>query len=161
MKKGLILTILATVLATGTFTSNTYAKENKKSGAVRTAAVKKSVPELVVQNSRSLVGVPYRFGGNNTRGFDCSGFVSYTLNISGYDVPRYTAYDYWTKFKRTSTPQPGDLVLFKNTYKAGPSHVGIYIGGDKFVHSASNRGVIVSDLDERYYQNHFLGFVEL
>ncbi|MDF2608158.1 MAG: hypothetical protein K0S34_2354 [Bacillales bacterium] len=177
MKKGIKLTIVATFIALATFTSNAYAEENTrlvdsnkggqavrlaaKKPVVKKTAVKKSVPTEVIETAQSLVGVPYRFGGNSTKGFDCSGFVSYVLNTSGYDFPRYTAYDYWTKFKRLNTPQPGDLVLFKNTYKAGPSHVGIYIGDNKFIHSASGKGVVVNNLSERYYRQHFLGYVNM
>jgi cell wall-associated NlpC family hydrolase len=94
-----------------------------------------------------LRGTPYRFGGNNPTGFDCSGFVRYVFAQFGYQLPR----EVQAQFK-TGRPidrdeiQPGDLVFFETVSK-GASHVGIALGNDEFVHAPSSRGVVRT---ERY-----------
>ena len=105
------------------------------------------------------IGEPYRFGGVSPRGWDCSGFVygmfKRYLNIT---VPRNTEglYSASMSIKRKNT-RPGDLVFFKIDSKK-PSHVGIYVGKNRFVHASTSSGVIVSALDEDYYEESFLGF---
>ena len=94
-----------------------------------------------------LRGTPYRFGGNDPTGFDCSGFVRYVFAQFGYQLPR----EVQAQFK-TGRPiareeiQPGDLVFFETVSK-GASHVGIALGNDEFVHAPSSRGVVRT---ERY-----------
>ena len=94
-----------------------------------------------------LRGTPYRFGGNDPTGFDCSGFVRYVFAQVGHQLPR----DVQAQFKagRPITReeiQPGDLVFFETVSK-GASHVGIALGNDEFVHAPSSRGVVRT---ERY-----------
>ena len=94
-----------------------------------------------------LRGTPYRLGGNDPTGFDCSGFVRYVFAQFGYQLPR----EVQAQFK-TGRPiardeiQPGDLVFFETVSK-GASHVGIALGNDEFVHAPSSRGVVRT---ERY-----------
>lgn len=105
----------------------------------------------------NYIGVPYRWGGTSPNGFDCSGFTSYTYKQAGMTLPRTTA-DQYAKGQPVSkwNLQEGDLVFF-STYKAGASHVGISLGGDKFVHASSSKGVTVSSLSESYYTNTYIG----
>jgi cell wall-associated NlpC family hydrolase len=94
-----------------------------------------------------LRGTPYRMGGNDPAGFDCSGFVRYVFAKAGYQLPREVQAQY--KAGRAITRdeiQPGDLVFFETVSK-GASHVGIALGGDEFVHAPSSRGVVRT---ERY-----------
>jgi cell wall-associated NlpC family hydrolase len=109
----------------------------------------------------SLVGSPYRLGGASPEsGLDCSGFVGHVFKqITGLQLPRDSQ-----SISNTTQPlaqnelQPGDLVFF-NTLNRTFSHVGIYLGEDRFVHAASSRtgAVMVSSLSERYWQDRFDG----
>lgn len=110
----------------------------------------------IVSNALALKGTPYMYGGASPAGFDCSGFVQYVFNQSGKDMSRSTL----SQFAETTTvsdPQVGDLVFFANTYRAGISHVGIYIGNNEFVHSGGAKAEVRS-LDESYWKQHFHSF---
>lgn len=88
-------------------------------------------------------------------GFDCSGFIQYIFRQNGVSVPR-TASEQWNKGTSVSSPSVGDVVFFE-TYKAGPSHNGIYIGDNKFIHAGSSRGVEVADMNNSYWKPRYLG----
>ncbi|MBI3430776.1 MAG: C40 family peptidase [Hydrogenophilales bacterium] len=109
----------------------------------------------------SLVGSPYRLGGSSPdTGLDCSGFVDHVFRqITGINLPR----DSWAISEATqpldqSDLQPGDLVFF-NTLNHAFSHVGIYLGDDRFVHATSSRtgSVMISRLSDRYWHERFDG----
>jgi cell wall-associated NlpC family hydrolase len=109
----------------------------------------------------SLVGSPYRLGGNSPEtGLDCSGFVAYVFRqITGLLLPRDSrAISEATQPLAQNELQPGDLVFF-NTLNRTFSHVGIYLGEDRFVHASSSRTgtVMVSSLSERYWHDRFDG----
>ncbi|GGJ63873.1 cell wall-associated NlpC family hydrolase [Anoxybacillus voinovskiensis] len=110
----------------------------------------------IVAFSKQYVGVPYKWGGKTPKGFDCSGFVTYVYQEFGVSLPR-TAEEQYRRGKKVSKEElaVGDLVFF-TTYKKTASHTGIYIGDDKFIH-ASDKGVIISDLDESYWRKTYLG----
>ncbi len=116
--------------------------------------------KAVVNYAMTLRGKPYRWGKESPReGFDCSGFVQHVYSRYGVRLPRTARQmaDHLLKIDQRAR-QPGDLVFF-NTTGEPFSHVGIYVGGDAFVHSSSVRGrVIVSALSGRYWLQHFLGF---
>ncbi|MBY6037117.1 peptidoglycan-binding protein [Fictibacillus nanhaiensis] len=109
----------------------------------------------VIANAAELMGVPYQWGGTTTKGFDCSGFIQYIFAKEGVQLPRTTA-QMWNETTPVSEPVVGDLVFFE-TYTAGPSHLGIYIGNNQFVHSGSSTGVTISNLDYKYWQDRYLG----
>lgn len=114
----------------------------------------------VVQAACAFRGTRYVMGGTSRSGFDCSGFVRYILGAaSGVALPRTATEQYYHGSKISNCQlQPGDLVFFKNTYKHGISHVGIYVGGGKFVHAAnSHKGVRMDHLSDSYYQSHYAG----
>ncbi|WOV88240.1 NlpC/P60 family protein [Sporosarcina oncorhynchi] len=142
-------------------------KVNGKSGwALSTLLTTKSVStknvasaDNVVQTATGLTGIPYRFGGTTTKGFDCSGFVQYAFKKSGKTVPRDTLGQF-AKSTKVSNPQPGDLVFFKNTYRTGISHVGIYVGNNKFVHAGGKKSQVVS-LNNSYWKTKFHSFKRL
>jgi len=135
------------------------AKSNPKSVQVAASPqqqVSRSDSSALVNNARSLVGVPYVFGGTSRSGFDCSGYTQYVFKGSGISLPRTAAeqFNVGSSVNRSQL-HLGDLVFF-STYASGASHVGIYIGGGSFVH-ASNSGVRTSSLSDSYYAPRYLG----
>ncbi len=114
----------------------------------------------VVMAAYALRGSRYVMGGTSRSGFDCSGFVRYVLSTTdGVSVPRTAAAQYYHGLPvPVQNMEPGDLVFFKNTYKHGISHVGIYAGQGKFIHAAnSHKGVRMDLLNAPYYWSHFAG----
>ena len=112
----------------------------------------------VIAAAARYVGVRYRWGGMSPAGFDCSGFIGYVLRSVNVIVPR-TTYTMWVQ----GAPVPrdhlrvGDIVFFSTT-RPGPSHAGIYIGGNQFIHASSGFGrVLVTSLDHRFYRPRYLG----
>jgi len=114
----------------------------------------------VIAAASAFRGTRYVMGGTSRSGFDCSGFVRYILSASGgVELPRTATEQYYngTPISRAQL-QPGDLVFFKNTYKHGISHVGIYAGEGKFIHAANaHKGVRTDNLGDSYYVSHYAG----
>ena len=106
----------------------------------------------------SLRGAPYRNGGIDPAGFDCSGFVRYVYGQHGVPMPREVREQYRIgKTVDRDRLEPGDLVFF-STVAPGASHVGIMIGGDQFVHAPSEKGVVrVESLGAQYWASRFIG----
>jgi len=106
----------------------------------------------------SLRGAPYRNGGSDPNGFDCSGFVKYVYGQHGVAMPREVREQFRVgKSVERSRLEPGDLVFFSTT-APGASHVGIVIGGDQFVHAPSERGAVrVESLSQSYWAARYLG----
>ncbi|MEH7336408.1 LysM peptidoglycan-binding domain-containing protein [Neobacillus drentensis] len=113
-----------------------------------------SKAQMVMDEAKKYIGTPYLWGGNTPAGFDCSGFTSYVLNKVGITIPR-TAATQWSGLKVISTPNPGDLVFFE-TYAPGPTHVGIYLGDNKFIQAGSH-GVAIADMTNTYWKPKYLG----
>ncbi|MBY0595778.1 C40 family peptidase [Bacillus bingmayongensis] len=111
----------------------------------------------VIGKAQKYLGMPYVWGSASPSngGFDCSGFISYIYGVGRQDVAGY-----WNSVSKVSSPQPGDLVFFQNTYKAGPSHIGIYVGNGQMIH-AGDKGIAYSSLSSSYNQAHFLGYGRL
>ncbi|GAB6613272.1 enterotoxin EntFM [Bacillus cereus] len=111
--------------------------------------------------ARSLNGSPYRPSGTTPAGFDCSGFIHYVLNKTGHEGKRQTVAGYWSSKTKTSNPQPGDLVYFQNTYKPGPSHMGVYLGNGQFISAETTEtGVRISSVSNSYWSKHLLGYTK-
>ncbi|NEU30381.1 endopeptidase SpoIID/LytB [bacterium LRH843] len=109
----------------------------------------------VVADASELLGVPYVWGGISIDGFDCSGFLHYVYAKNGIQLPRTVA-GIWDAGTDVGEPRVGDLVFFE-TYTSGPSHAGIYIGNNQFVHSGSSTGVTVASMDTAYWKDRYLG----
>ncbi|MDB5881142.1 MAG: hydrolase [Ramlibacter sp.] len=121
--------------------------------------VSNSASDLVL-TAMGFLGVPYRRGGNNAEsGFDCSGFVKAMYeNTVGLVLPRRADQQAAATSKVDKNDlQPGDLVFF-NTMKRAFSHVGIYVGEGKFIHSPKpGAQVRVEDMGQSYWQRRFDG----
>ncbi|MGN7194641.1 C40 family peptidase [Bacillus mycoides] len=113
----------------------------------------------ILAYAKSMQGVPYVWGGSSANGVDCSGYIYHVFKKFGHNISRQSVAGYWSSLPKTSSPQPGDLIYFQNTYKAGPSHMGIYLGGGSFI-QAGDKGVAIVSLNNSYWKSHFLGYTK-
>ena len=117
----------------------------------------------MIAEANKYLGYPYVWGGSNpSTSFDCSGYVSWVLNHSGWSVGRLGAqglYNICTPVSAANA-RPGDLIFFKGTYAApdpnGVTHVGIYVGDGMMVHAGNPIGYV--SINTAYWQNHFFAF---
>ena len=115
-----------------------------------------------VSIAMQYLGYRYVYGGSSPRGFDCSGLVYYVYHTRmGMAVGRDTDAQLGSGTRVTrANLQPGDILIFANTYKAGPSYAGIYIGGGRFIHAENeSTGVVISSLSTSYWANHYYSAV--
>ncbi|MBN2679807.1 NlpC/P60 family protein [Acidithiobacillus montserratensis] len=115
-------------------------------------------PRAMVVSALKFIGAPYRWGGMSPSGFDCSGFVKYILAKFDIRVPR-TSYAQAADLRKVSREnlKPGDLVFFDTMHRPF-SHVGIYIGHQRFVSAQTPRtGVQVGSLNDPYWAAHYDG----
>lgn len=116
--------------------------------------------QQIVAYAKQFLGTPYVYGGTNLNsGVDCSGFTSSVLKHFGIYVSRTSTSQANDGVRiKKSELQPGDLVFFNTGGNSRISHVGLYIGDNKIIHSASARsgGVIISDLNQAYYRNTYV-----
>lgn len=132
--------------------SPSYNYNNRKS-----ASYNGSLMQNIISTAKRYIGIPYRWGGTTSAGFDCSGFVMRIYQMNGISLPRAADGQYYSGSIVTGSDlQPGDLVFF-TTYTSGPSHVGIYLGGGSFIHASSRRGVTISSLSDDYYSRCYIG----
>ncbi len=112
----------------------------------------------VVRTAYRYLGTPYVFGSNGPRTFDCSSYVRYVYRQHGVYLPRTAAAQSTVgRYVYKSQLSYGDLVFFKNTYKLGISHVGIYVGNNRIIHAFPRRGVVVDSLSNRYLTAKYAG----
>lgn len=117
----------------------------------------------MITEAEKYLGYPYVWGGSSpSTSFDCSGFISWVINHSGWDVGRLTA----NGLLNISTPvsrenaRPGDLIFFQGTYDtAGASHVGLYVGDGMMIHCGSP--ISYANINTSYWQQHFYTFARL
>ena len=110
---------------------------------------------LLREQAQQWRGVPYRLGGRDQSGIDCSAFVQITFQSQlGVELPRTTG-ELARQGRRVDRDElrPGDLVFFKTGFRR--RHVGIYMGGERFLHASTSRGVITSSLNNEYWRRHF------
>ncbi|MCM2312789.1 MAG: C40 family peptidase [Steroidobacteraceae bacterium] len=112
----------------------------------------------VLQVAQSRIGAPYRYGGAGPDAFDCSGLVAYAYGQVGVAVPRTAAQQFAVAAPvQRGELRPGDLVFFRLASR-NVSHVGIYAGGDQFVHAPQSGGnVRMASLDEDLFRRSFAG----
>ncbi len=115
----------------------------------------------MLSEAEKYLGYPYVWGGSSpATSFDCSGFVSWVINHSGWNVGRLGAQGLYNICTRTSSPRPGDLVFFKGTYDTpGVSHCGIYVGDGMMLHCGDP--ISYANLNSSYWQAHFYAYGRL
>jgi len=142
--------------ADGIVGKGTYAKLGVSAKGKSTSSSARYNPNAVINKGKQYMGVRYRWGGTTPSGFDCSGFIGYAFKHGGgVQLPRTVAQIY-QKGTRVSSPKAGDIVFFQ-TYTKGPSHAGIYLGNNQFLHCSSSKGVSISSLKESYWSKRYLG----
>jgi cell wall-associated NlpC family hydrolase len=113
--------------------------------------------EKAARAALSMVGRPYKFKGNSPAGFDCSGLVQYSYLAAGMDVPHGTAQLKNATHSVETDMQIGDLLFFNERGKTY-SHVGIYLGGDAFVHAPGTGGQVKTEsLEDPHWKSSFVG----
>lgn len=127
-----------------------------RSGSGVTNMIDEVLGGKIAAYAKNFLGVPYRWGGDSPSGFDCSGFVKYVYGHFGISLP-HSSYDMYHRGRSVSRGDllPGMLVFF-NTYGSGASHVGIYVGGGRFIGAQSGE-VRIDSLSESYWSRHYLG----
>ena len=120
---------------------------------------------MLVKVAKSFAGAPYRYGGESVRGLDCSAYVKKIYEIFEVQLPRSAREQYYAGARVAHNElTTGDLVFFRTKkHLTYPTHVGIYIGDDRFIHASSNcnQGVKISILSEDYYARRFVGGVRV
>lgn len=124
--------------------------------AASRGGIGRSIDNDIVATAKQYIGVPYRKNGTTPAGFDCSGFTQFVYKKHGIDVPRdsLSQAGFGSKLNKNEL-RTGDLVIFSNTYRKGPSHTGIYIGNGNVIHSSSSKGITISSINSGYYYDHF------
>lgn len=114
----------------------------------------------VLRTARSLIGAPYRWGGEHPRtGFDCSGFIWFVYHVNGVNIPRVT----WHQFATGETIdyadlRPGDLMFYSVDKKGKSLHVGILTDRGTFIHApSSGKSVMESSLNNIYWRERYIG----
>lgn len=112
---------------------------------------------LLITLANKFLYTPYRWGGTGPGGFDCTGFVYFLYKSIGIPIPR-TIESMYQKGSQVGKQNlsPGDILYFVNTFRRGLSHVGVYLGGNKFIHASSHgRGVRIDSIDSSYFIRRF------
>ena len=131
--------------------------QTKKTNTSKTVTESTSTSQSgnsVVSYAKQFLGCKYVYGGTTPSGFDCSGFTQYVYKHFGINLNRTAAAQY-SNGQLVTSLQAGDLVMFG---KSGINHVGIYIGGNTFIHSANpSQGVRTDSMSTGYYKTNYVG----
>ena len=142
---------------------NRYVIQGYTEYEIPTEALEDETFAAMIEEAEKYLGYPYVWGGASpSTSFDCSGFVSWVINQSGWDVGRLTAQGLHDICTPTSTPHPGDLVFFTGTYDAGVpvTHVGLYVGDGWMIH-AGDPISYCHFAENSYYMGHLYGYGHL
>jgi murein DD-endopeptidase / murein LD-carboxypeptidase len=114
--------------------------------------------DYVLKMIKKRLGTPYKYGGKDENGFDCSGFTSYIYKRAiGVNILSVTTEQYKTGKKISKKDLIfGDLVFFNTTGRI-PSHVGIFVGKNSFAHASVQKGISISSLSSAYYKKRYVG----
>lgn len=120
-----------------------------------------NLSQSIADTATSVLGTPYAWGGSSTAGMDSSGFVNYVFQNNGISVERTHA-GMWANtgvHVSLSDLQIGDVLFYEGTYNTqGASHSGVYVGNGQMIHSGGgSEGVSYADINNSYWQQHFIG----
>lgn len=116
-----------------------------------------SQQQKIIAVAKAQLGKPYRYGGKSPKtGFDCSGLINFSYKKAGLSIPRTTLQLYRDAYPvKRSKLKKGDLVFFKIN-KRKISHVGLYLGNNKFIHSPSaGKRVNIANMNDKYWRQRF------
>ena len=119
----------------------------------------KSIRQSIVKTAENFIGIPYRWGGSSSKGFDCSGLTMTVYRLNGLNLPR-SSRQQWKVGKPILRSQlsKGDLVFFATSGWKRVSHVGIYQGNNKFIHaSGTGKKIRIDSLSGKYYRSRYVG----
>ncbi|MFT9600092.1 NlpC/P60 family protein [Mesobacillus sp.] len=130
-----------------------------KAAAVANASTPKPADykAKAISVAKSNLGVKYKWGGNTTSGFDCSGLVTYSYGKAGVKLPRTASEMYSKAGTKVSSLQPGDLLFYATSGGKKVTHVAIYIGNGQMIHSATSKGVSIASINNSYWKPRFIG----
>ncbi|QIG88360.1 C40 family peptidase [Chryseobacterium sp. POL2] len=172
--KSLVYILIASVTLYSCSTSKTVSRSHSKSKSYKsTSNIKKYASNnsgykvskdrnSVVKDAQQYLGVPYKYGGNTKTGLDCSGLVTKVFDENSYKLPRRSSDQAEVGSSiRVEEVMPGDLLFFATAGGRNISHVGIVNnieknGEIKFIHASTSKGVIISSLNESYWNKAFL-----
>ena len=126
---------------------------------------KSKIRRNIVNFAEDCIGIPYKYGGYDKTGFDCSGFVYYVFTTFNKTIPRtsQSQYEYGRNRKRAKRVKAGDLIFFSgaDSHSGKVNHSGIIVsnkhGHITFIHSSSSKGIMISKLEESYWKQRYLG----
>lgn len=173
MKKYIVIAFSAVVLISCGSSKNVVVKRTVPTKSVAKSPSLKSlesnysgknsnVVNELLKDAQKYLGAPYKYAGNTSSGFDCSGLVNKVFDENSYKLPRRSEDQSNEGVSITiNEAKPGDLVFFATSGGSKVTHVGIIhdIGNDgevKFIHSSTSKGVIISSLNEKYWNNAYL-----
>jgi len=155
--RSLLLVVTVAVIATGCSSNETLpAGSQQRSGNVVRPAPVSVAGNRAASIALQQVGTPYRYGGKGPNGFDCSGLAYYSYAKAGKNIPRTTS-GQWSGLSPIDSRnmRAGDLLFFNISGKM--AHVGIYLGGGRFVHAPSSGKVVsVESLASDFYKDAFI-----
>ena len=134
------------------------AKDKRVTAELSRGGTDRGDSEMLLSFATSLLGRPYRYGASGPSAFDCSGFTAYVFSQWGHSLPHNAAGQaaFGQPVGRDAL-EPGDLVFFGYYGSRDIRHVGIYVGGNRFIHASTSGGVKYSSLAEAYYSNNYKG----
>ena len=156
LKRALPLSSLALILLVSCSTGGYY-RNSRQSGWLHSGDDRIKI----VRTAERLIGVRYKKGGVTPRGFDCSGYVMYVYRKNGVVLPRTVKSQYLAGRRiRAGRLRPGDLVFFKTSNRNRFSHVGIFVGDNRFVHAPrTGKSVSYAEINRPYWKKRFIGAV--
>ena len=149
----------AQVSTTDAYGDSYYCYQNGYYSQVFGFQVPDKFNSLLYDTLETWLGTPYRSAGMSLNGVDCSGFVTCMYNgVYGVKLKGRRCSEIYNEVAKINKSElkEGDIVFFKIRHSE-VSHVGLYLGNDKFIHSSTSNGVIISDLKEEYYKKYFWG----